>query len=54
MLYRGMENKIKTFLLRLTEDEHQEFKVYCVGNKISMQNFIYNAIAQKVGWPKKK
>ncbi len=42
-----MENK--QFKVRMPENFHNELKVFCVKNNISMQEFTIQAIEEKIG-----
>ena len=42
----GEEIKKKSFTIKIDEQLHTRFKIYCAKNQISMSEFIENAIAQ--------
>jgi hypothetical protein len=39
---------IKTYILRMTEQDHQELKMHCVTNKIAIQAFIQGLIKKEL------
>jgi predicted HicB family RNase H-like nuclease len=42
-----MDNRQKSFLLRLPDDLHKELKLYCVEKGVSMQDFIMRAVDEQ-------
>ena len=45
-----MSDVIKTVMIKLSEQEHMALKLYCLQNRISIQEFVFGLISEKINF----